>query len=162
MIRRRLLALALSLALLLATAVPVSAGCGCLRWGEFTPMTSTHDTAPGVAPRCLTTVNVWLQELGVSGVTQLKARFQLRSPNDPGFPLIGVYQEQGWFESRVFPDDFNHYYRPFQVVFKTFIGGQYAIHAKFVGVRPGFWQRDRTIEVVLPGVAGCDHMPSGA
>lgn len=106
---------------------------------------------------CTVSTTVWGWEHGRSGVTRIKAQFDLRGPNDPGY--LFYYYRKGWYYGSRFPDDSLSYYQYFTITNGTFtfpIGNRYALWAKVVGERPSFWQADLVRKGRLSNGVGCE------
>lgn len=152
MIRRA--ALAFMLVMAFSPAAPVSAASK-LQYGVQVPPISGEFTSPSGAAQCRMSAAIWLQELGQSGVTRLKATFELRGVYDPGW--LFTYATSGPYYSLPFPNDATSYIAYFHPdrAFRTFVGPRYNIWVKGVGERPSFWQLDVKIHGDL-GEAYCD------
>lgn len=151
----KIAASALALALVLGALNPMYATAHTpLRWGFFAQPTSVFD-----AGACVSTARVWLQELGRSGVTRLKAKFERRAPYDTGLPGLS-YETRGWLYSLPFPDDGRSLYLAFQPWFRYPAGGEYHIRAVMVGERPSFWRPDHKLKASL-GRIGCEAFQPG-
>jgi hypothetical protein len=120
-----------------------------MAWGY-----GVHASSANSGNRCQAVVKVWIRENGKSGVTQLKAKFELRAKYDSGFYGTS-YQTRGWFYSGSFPDNATNYYQYFGGRFFFPVGGTYYIRGVLVGIRPGFWRIDRQTSVNL-GEVGCE------
>lgn len=135
--------LALTLVASLVFAAPVAAKIA-MQWWVVTPVTTTyHDEAS-----CLSTGKVGHQELGLSGITRLRARFQLRTQYDPGH-LPYVPATSSWYYSGAFPDDARNFRASWSYGFRYKQNKEYWIQATLIGERPGFWRPDRKIKANL-------------
>lgn len=107
----------------------------------------------------VTSVKVYVEKLGKHGVVQLKAKFELKSPQDNGRLLN--YDDSGWFVSPLFPNDARNLYsiislRPGYLTFIS--GGIYAIWVKTAAVRYG--EPDYTRHFRLNEVHDCPDKPT--
>jgi hypothetical protein len=154
--RRRAVRLLLVVALL-GTASPASAADG-LDWGlglDGVGATSTFQEATQSTPYgiCTVTAQVWLRELGLSGVTRLRGRFELRSVYDPGF--LPTYQKTPWnWTIELFADDSVSHWGYFNARLNIPVGGVYALWFVGIGERPSFWQPDLKLHGRI-GEVGC-------
>jgi hypothetical protein len=147
-------ALCLALVVTLALQTPTNAH-ETLRWG-FGRM----PTSRVVTGACVSSAQIWVQEVGMSGINRLRVKFERRGPYDPGFPGL-TYASSGWMYSRAFPDDSLSYYVYFSWAFRYPAGGRYQMRSVMIGERPSFWQPDRKITGRV-GDIGCDFMPGEA
>jgi hypothetical protein len=144
------LIVALCLAVLVVT--PVSGASDKMRWGYSN---RGQPTSKREGAACVSSTKIWVQELGKSGITRLKAKFERRGPYDPGIPGTS-YSTNGWYYSGAFPDDYLSYWATFYTRFRHFPGGVYKIRAVMVGERPSFWKPDVKIWADLAPTIGCE------
>lgn len=135
--------LALTLVASLVFAAPVAAQIA-MRWWVVTPVTTTYYDENS----CHSTGRVGHQELGRSGITRLRARFQLRTQYDPGH-LPYVPATTRWFYTLPFPDDGRSLYHTWSYGFRYKLDRTYWIQATLIGERPGLWRPDRKIKANL-------------
>jgi hypothetical protein len=156
---RRAVALLVALSLLVAMPAPSVTATDLLRAG-FAPsgkLSHSH-TSKGA---CATFVKMWGQEMGLSGVTRLRARFERRSPYDPGW--LPTYGKTAWQYSAYFPNDYRSHYQWFWSTLVYPSGGRYSLRFVLIGERPSFWQRDLRRSFGVTGGIGCERwMPSTA
>jgi hypothetical protein len=150
------------LAILILFAVPLPAsGSDKLIWFGGRVASGENDDA---APRCEIGAVATLKEIGQSGITRLKAKFELRDPTTPWwFGLLGRWYTRGYYYSSYFPNDSSNYWEAFKSGppwFSTFVGPHFAVWLKGVGERPSFWQPDVVIHARL-GDVGCDDNGGG-
>jgi hypothetical protein len=137
---------------LLATALlvaPVAAHVA-MRWWVANPVTTSYTTV-GDTTACLSTGAVGHQELGVSGITRLRAKFELRLAYDPG-TLPYVPASTGWLYSNSFADDARNYWNAWSFGFRYARDRDYWIRAVLLGERPSFWEPDLKLKLDLGGV----------
>jgi hypothetical protein len=108
---------------------------------------------------CATFVRMWGQELGVSGVTRLRARFERRAPYDPGW--LPTYGKTAWQYSLYFPNDYRSHHMWFWSTLVYPAGGRYSLHFVLVGERPSFWQPDLKKRTTVKGGIGCEQFRGG-
>lgn len=142
---RRALAPILATALVLTS--PVSAQQN-MQWGFARDVTSTN-----VEGACVSSALVWVQELGLSGITRLRAKFELRGYYD-STGILPTYLSSGWKYSKKFPDDSGNRWKHFGHSFRH-LGGLYRIYGVFIGERPSFWDPDLKMRGDI-GAVGCE------
>lgn len=129
-------------AILIATTVmpagPRAAAGQTMTWGV--------NRAASAQPRgngCTADARVWVQEIGTSGVTRFRGRWELRGKYDAGY--FPTYGKTGWYGSRPFPNNGVSYYVYFSIgngMLNFAADSEFSLWGKFVGERPSFWQRD--------------------
>ena len=131
-------------ALLLVATVVVAAPVVAhvtMRWGWTRPMTSEINDRNS----CDTTGTIWHQELGMSGVTRLRAKFELRGRYDPGYIPGLTYAVTNWVYSIEFPDDGLSQWINWPFRLRHPVGPTFQVRAILIGERPSFWRPDRKI-----------------
>lgn len=131
------------------------------RWGlAQSPSTSYLYVTNTGHQVCGAHAPLWMQELGTSGITRMRARYELRGYYDAGLPGL-AYQYTPWFYSASFPDDYRSFWtvrglhlHPRQLRF--YAGGRYSLRTKMVWERPSFWHRD-IVRAVTLGAVGCEN-----
>jgi hypothetical protein len=109
---------------------------------------------------CFMGVSDYVEERGKSGIVQMKAKFELRSPATAewgagGYPFN--YAQRGWFYTVPFADDAVTHYHVFSAV-SAFVeppGGTYRIRLTARGIRLSLWRRDARIGVGQLPEVGC-------
>lgn len=115
-----------------------------LRWGWGKPVANTFEH-----PSCVGRAAVWHQEMGASGITRLRAKFELRGQYDTtGLPLL-TYADTGWLYSAEFPDDDRSYWHMWWPTLRYMTGGIYSGWGILIGERPSFWEPDRKLTASL-------------
>ena len=146
-----------TLVLLAALVLPASPGnaAPALTYNNVRPA----EVLPYKSVGCTVTNKVWAQEFGVSGVTRLRLRWELRSPYDTGW--LPTYATTQYLYSNTFPDDArNHfaYYTLGPGAINYAANKEFGLWVKIVGERPSFWQRDLVLKSEL-GRFGCNIDP---
>lgn len=128
---------------------------------QLTRIVGSNPWVRVVEGACLYGVRVYVQEYGESGVTRLRARFELRGPNDPrnAATMLFSYARTPWYSSWEFPDDHLNYYQRFGTRIRR-PGGGLAVWVHAVGERPSFWSRD-IVRVGKLGVHQCSEFAWG-
>lgn len=140
-IHRAALAMILVVSLILASPV---AAQDSMVWWVITPLTTTyHDETS-----CQSTGRVGHQEFGQSGVTRLRAKFELRTQYDPGY-LPYVPASTGWLYADAFPDDAANYWTWWSYWFRYAQNKEYWIRGILIGERPSLWQADLKLHAHL-------------
>jgi len=150
---RRAVALLVALSLLVALPAPSATATDLLRSGFAPSGTLTNSTTSKGA--CATFVRMWGSEVGLSGVTRLRARFERRGLYDPG-GWLPTYGKTMWYYSDSFPNDRRSHYQWFQTTLVYPSGGRYSLHFVLIGERPSFWQRDLRKSFAVKGGIGCE------
>jgi hypothetical protein len=151
--RRRIVAAVVAATFALQpTAAEAAFATGKLQYGVVNPVMSHYHGARA----CTATSAIWLQELGSSGITRLRAEWELRSTYDPGY--LPTYAKSGWAKSAQFPDDpQSRWIKPLKLSAGSLTFGRgrtFALWAQMVGERPSFWKPDVTRRAEL-GDVGC-------
>lgn len=138
---RRASLVLLMAAILITTAMPAAP-----RAAAAQTMTYGVNRRASAAPwgeGCTADARVWVQEIGKSGVTRFRGRWELRGKYDSG--LFPIHGKTGWYVSRSFPNNAASKFVYFSVgngMLNFFSNKEYSLWAKLVGERPSFWQRD--------------------
>jgi hypothetical protein len=136
---------------------PADAGGSKLTAGRYSGLTTKVLQSGACGYEAFT----WAWEHGMSGVTRLRTRYELRGLNDPGF--LPTYAKTGYATSGFFANDARSYSKNFHIA-HTLVsppGATYSVWAKAVGERPSFWQRDLVVKMRL-GATGCENeLPTG-
>lgn len=141
----RHLALVLLLTVVVGVVPSSTSGQSNFKWGVSTPV-EVHNSARELWS-CTPTTKVWSQEIGESGITRLRARFELRGPFDTG--LLPTWWESEWLRSAQFPNDTLNYSERFTLAFDGVTvgnGKQLAVWTVLIGEKPSFWARDAKIK----------------
>lgn len=149
--RRTFLVSITMLVVLVVSAAPSHASSEDLRFGiSRAPSSGLNGKA------CVTTGQIWVQELGDSGINRLKAQFKRKSPQQLRYyEPIPSHQTTKWAYSATFRRDSRSYYQYFNIGLRYPAGGRYALWTRVVGERPGLWRPDRAISYRL-GEIGCE------
>lgn len=141
----RRLAVAASVALLASAMVAgPAASHDTMRWGWAKPLVNTFEY-----PSCVGRAAIWHQELGGSGITRLRAKFELRGQYDTtGIPWL-TYADTGWLYSGVFPDNAQSYWTTWWPTLRYPYAHIYSGWGVLIGERPSFWQTDRKLSARL-------------
>lgn len=150
------------LVLLLSMLAPSSAGSAQKHaWGiTAAPSTSPLYTTARGWQVCGAHAPLWMQEIGRSGITRMRARYELRGAYDPGLPGL-AYQVTPWHFSGSFPDDHRSFWTVrgvylYPASLRFYAGNQYSLRAKMVWERPSFWRPD-IVRAATLGAVGCEQ-----
>lgn len=151
---KRTLAILAGVLALSAALPPTARAHETMRWGWSAPLETSYED-----PACLSGATIWHQELGLSGITRLRAKFERRGPYDPGLPGL-TYGSTGWMYSTTFPNTALSMWIRYRFYFRYPPNNLYSVRAVLIGERPSFWQPDRRLTAHL-GEIICEESAPG-